>query len=129
MGMKHWWNGTDRGKLKCWKKNLSDFHFFLHESDLEFIPFSYLQATAQFFASQQTRLPVITQLGLLICKLGLITENSNLLQNMFVYLYVCTYLCMCFALFALFITPTPPNNITVSCLTADTVPYGMEFCT
>ena len=23
MGMEHWWNGTDRGKLKCWQKDLS----------------------------------------------------------------------------------------------------------
>ena len=22
MGMEHWWNGTDRGKLKCWERNI-----------------------------------------------------------------------------------------------------------
>ena len=22
MGMEHWWNGTDRGKLKCWETNI-----------------------------------------------------------------------------------------------------------
>ena len=22
MGMEQWWNGTDRGKLKCWEKNI-----------------------------------------------------------------------------------------------------------
>ena len=22
MGMEHWWNGTDRGKLKYWERNI-----------------------------------------------------------------------------------------------------------
>jgi len=22
MGMEHWWNGTDKGKLKCWERNI-----------------------------------------------------------------------------------------------------------
>jgi len=22
MSMEQWWNGTDRGKLKCWEKNI-----------------------------------------------------------------------------------------------------------
>ena len=22
MGMGYWWNGTDRGKLKCWERNI-----------------------------------------------------------------------------------------------------------
>ena len=27
MGMEHWWNDTDRGKLKYWERNLSQCHF------------------------------------------------------------------------------------------------------
>jgi len=27
MGMEHWWNGTDRGKLKYWERSLSQCHF------------------------------------------------------------------------------------------------------
>ena len=23
MNMEQWWNGTDRGKLKCWEKNIT----------------------------------------------------------------------------------------------------------
>jgi hypothetical protein len=30
MGMEHWWNGTDRGKLKYWERNLSQCHFIHH---------------------------------------------------------------------------------------------------
>jgi hypothetical protein len=27
MSLEQWWNDTDRGKLKCWEKNLSQCHF------------------------------------------------------------------------------------------------------
>jgi hypothetical protein len=30
--MEHWWNGTDRGKLKYWNKNLSQCHFIHYKS-------------------------------------------------------------------------------------------------
>jgi hypothetical protein len=30
MGMEHWWNYPDRGKLKYWEKNLSQCHFVHH---------------------------------------------------------------------------------------------------
>jgi hypothetical protein len=33
--MEHWWNGTDRGKLKYLEKNLSQCHFFLHRYHME----------------------------------------------------------------------------------------------
>jgi len=32
MGMGHWWNDTDRGKLKYWERKLSQCHFFHHQS-------------------------------------------------------------------------------------------------
>jgi hypothetical protein len=35
MGMERWWNDTDRGKLKCWKKNLSYCHFIHHKSHMD----------------------------------------------------------------------------------------------
>jgi len=31
MGMEHWWNGTDRGKLKYWDRNLSQCHRVHHK--------------------------------------------------------------------------------------------------
>ena len=31
MGMEHWWNGTDRGKLKYWERSLSQCHFVHHQ--------------------------------------------------------------------------------------------------
>jgi hypothetical protein len=27
MGMEHWWNDTDRGKLKYWERDFSQCHF------------------------------------------------------------------------------------------------------
>jgi len=29
MSMEQWWNDTDRGKLKCWEKSLSECHTVL----------------------------------------------------------------------------------------------------
>jgi len=30
--MEQWWNDTDRGKLKCWEKNLSQCHYIYQKS-------------------------------------------------------------------------------------------------
>ena len=35
MSMEHWWNDTDRGKLKYKEKNLSQCHFVHQESPME----------------------------------------------------------------------------------------------
>ena len=34
MGMGHWWNGTDRGNLKYWEKNLNQREFVHHNSHI-----------------------------------------------------------------------------------------------
>jgi len=33
--MEHWWNDTDRGKLKNWVKNPTDCYFVHHKSKME----------------------------------------------------------------------------------------------
>jgi hypothetical protein len=33
--MEHWWNDTDRGKLKYWEKNLSQYHFVHHKTHMD----------------------------------------------------------------------------------------------
>jgi hypothetical protein len=33
--MEHWWNDTDRGKLKYWEKNLSQCYFVHHKSQVK----------------------------------------------------------------------------------------------
>jgi hypothetical protein len=33
--MEHWWNDTDRGKLKYWEKILSQCHFVHHKSHMD----------------------------------------------------------------------------------------------
>jgi len=35
MGMEHWWNDTDRGKLKYLERNLSQCHFVYHKSHMD----------------------------------------------------------------------------------------------
>jgi len=35
MGMEQWWNGTDRGKLKCREKTLSQCHLVHHKTHIE----------------------------------------------------------------------------------------------
>ena len=35
MGMEHWWNGTDRGNLKYWERNPSQYHFVHHKSHMD----------------------------------------------------------------------------------------------
>jgi hypothetical protein len=35
MSVEHWWNDTDRGKLKYWEKNLSQCYFDHHKSDMD----------------------------------------------------------------------------------------------
>ena len=37
MGMQHWWNDTDRGKLKYWERNLSQCHFVQHKSHMDWL--------------------------------------------------------------------------------------------
>jgi len=35
MGMEHWWNETDKGKLKYWQKNLPQWHFVHHKLHMD----------------------------------------------------------------------------------------------
>jgi len=41
MGMEHWWNGTDRGKLKYWERNLSLCHFVHRKSHIDLPGFEF----------------------------------------------------------------------------------------
>jgi hypothetical protein len=35
MGMEYWWNDTDSGKPKYREKNLLQYRFFHHKSDMD----------------------------------------------------------------------------------------------
>jgi hypothetical protein len=35
MSMKHWWNDSDRGKLRYWERNMSQCHFFHHKCHMD----------------------------------------------------------------------------------------------
>jgi len=35
MGMEHWWNDTDRGKLKYWERNPVHCHFVHHKFNMD----------------------------------------------------------------------------------------------
>jgi len=37
MAVEHWWNGSDRGKLKYWERNLSQWHFVQHKSHIDWL--------------------------------------------------------------------------------------------
>jgi len=35
MSVEHWWNDSDRGKLRHWERNLSKCHFFHHKRHVD----------------------------------------------------------------------------------------------
>jgi hypothetical protein len=35
MSVEHWWNDSDRGKLRHWERNLSKYHFFHHKRHVD----------------------------------------------------------------------------------------------
>ena len=35
MGMEHWWNDTDRGKLKYWERNQLQWYIVHHKSHMD----------------------------------------------------------------------------------------------
>jgi hypothetical protein len=55
MSMEQWWNDTDRGKPKYWERNLFQWHFVHHKSNVDWpgIELGLSPATGQ--ASQPWR--------------------------------------------------------------------------